>query len=56
MKILAKVSTIFLIVLSLFSASRAFGEAAIGINVLFKGAITQANLTISRSSAPFSTP
>jgi subtilisin family serine protease len=44
MKILAKVSAVLLIAASIVSASRAFGEAAIGINVLCKGAITQANL------------
>ncbi|HVF71371.1 MAG TPA: S8 family serine peptidase [Chthoniobacterales bacterium] len=44
MKTLAKFSVLFL-ALALFSASSAFGEAAIGINVLLKSTITQANLT-----------
>src|SRR4051794_33094 len=44
MKNLFKFSTILLTALGLFSTSPAFGEAAIGINVLFKGAITQQNL------------
>jgi subtilisin family serine protease len=44
MKILAKISSVILVTLALFSGSTAFGEAAIGINVLFKSAITQANL------------
>ena len=44
MKILTKLASVILIALALFSTSNAFGEAAIGINVLFKGAITQANL------------
>ena len=45
MKNIFKFSTIVLIALGLFSATTAFGEAAIGINVLFKGAITSANLS-----------
>jgi hypothetical protein len=44
MKILAKLSLVLLFTAALFSASTAFGEAAIGINVLCKGAITQQNL------------
>ena len=44
MKILAKISSVILVTLALASGSTAFGEAAIGINVLCKGAITQANL------------
>jgi subtilisin family serine protease len=43
MKNQLKISTLVLVVFALFSAS-AFGEAAVGVNVLFKGAITQANL------------
>src|SRR3954471_23715289 len=44
MKILTKLSSIIFLSIALFSASPAFGEAAIGINVLFKSSITQANL------------
>jgi subtilisin family serine protease len=44
MKIVAKISSVILVTLALVSGSTAFGEAAIGINVLCKGAITQANL------------
>jgi hypothetical protein len=44
MKILTKLSSIVFIAFALFSASPASGEAAIGINVLFKGSITQQNL------------
>ena len=44
MKILAKISSVIVVTVALLSGSTAFGEAAIGINVLCKGAITQANL------------
>src|SRR3954466_181592 len=44
MKTIAKLSSLIVIALALFSTQAAFGEAAIGINVLFKGAITQQNL------------
>jgi subtilisin family serine protease len=44
MKTLTKLSSIVAIVVTLLTTSTAFGEAAIGINVLFKSAITQANL------------
>jgi subtilisin family serine protease len=47
MKNLAKLSLIVVAVALLFTTTRStvFGEASIGINVLFKGAITQQNLT-----------
>ena len=44
MKNLLKFASILTITLALLSVRTASGEAAIGINVLFKGAITQANL------------
>jgi subtilisin family serine protease len=44
MKTLTKLSSIAAMVVTLLTTSTAFGEAAIGINVLFKSAITQANL------------
>ena len=44
MKKLLKFASILTVVAALLSARSAFAEAAIGINVLFKGAITQQNL------------
>src|SRR3954466_316383 len=44
MKTIAKLSSLIVIALALFSTQAAFGEAAIGINVLLKGSITQQNL------------
>jgi subtilisin family serine protease len=44
MKTLTKLSSIVAMVVTLLTTSSAFGEAAMGINVLFKSAITQANL------------
>jgi subtilisin family serine protease len=44
MKNLLKFSSVFAVAVALLSARTVFGEASIGINVLFKGAITQANL------------
>jgi hypothetical protein len=45
MKNLLKFSSVFAVALALLSARTASGEASIGINVLFKGAITSANLS-----------
>ncbi|HEV2803786.1 MAG TPA: S8 family serine peptidase [Chthoniobacterales bacterium] len=44
MKNSSKLITVLFAAIALVSVSPAFGEAAIGINVLFKSAITQANL------------
>jgi subtilisin family serine protease len=44
MKNLLKFASIFALAAALVSARTAYAEAAIGINVLFKGAITQQNL------------
>jgi subtilisin family serine protease len=44
MKNLLKIASILAVAVALLSARTVFGEASIGINVLFKGAITQANL------------
>jgi Subtilase family len=44
MKNLVKISSLLAIALALLSVHNAFGEAAIGINVLFKASITQQNL------------
>lgn len=44
MKNLLKISSILAVAVALLSARTVLGEASIGINVLFKGAITQANL------------
>src|SRR2546423_7698127 len=45
MKNLFKISSILAVAVALLSARTVLGEASIGINVLFKGAITQANLS-----------